>query len=123
MAEQLDRQSILNMAQGAIQERTDYEMAKVIDNILDVNTKAAKKRTLTLTLELLPDDERRTIQVRATAKSKLEPTNPVSTSLYITGDSNGEVTAVEMVPQVPGQQTMNGDEQEQPTVLKLVKNA
>ncbi len=123
MAEQLDRQSILNMARGAIQERTDYEMAKVIDNILDVNTKAAKKRTLTLTLELLPDDERRTIQVKATAKSKLEPTNPVSTSLYITGDSNGEVTAVEMVPQVPGQQTINGDEQEQPTVLKLVKNA
>lgn len=110
MANQLDSKSIL-------------EMAKVIDNILDINTKAAKKRTLTLTLELLPDDERRTIQVRAIAKSKLEPTNPVATSLYITGDENGEVTAVEMVPQVPGQTSFGGSEQDEPKVLKIVKNA
>jgi hypothetical protein len=116
--------SILEMAHGAIMERTDYEMKKVLDNILDPNTKAAKKRTLTVTLELLPDDDRRQISVKATSKSKLEPTNAVSTALYITGDTDtGEATAVEMVPQVPGQTAFDGSEQEQPTVLKLVKNA
>ena len=36
------KQSILDMARGAIKERTDYEMAKIIDNILDVNTNATK---------------------------------------------------------------------------------
>lgn len=82
--EKLNRKSILEMAHGAIMERADYEMDKVIDNILDVNTKAAKKRTLTVTLELLPDDDRQQIQVKATSKSKLEPTNAVTTSLYIT---------------------------------------
>ena len=121
---QANAKSILEMAHGAIMERTDYEMKKVLDNILDPNTKAAKKRTLTVTLELLPDDDRRQIQVKATSKSKLEPTNAVSTALYITGDSDtGEVAAVEMVPQVPGQQSIDGSEQEQPTVLHLVKNA
>jgi hypothetical protein len=120
----VNAKSILEMAHGAIMERTDYEMKKVLDNILDPNTKAAKKRTLTVTLELLPDDDRRQIQVKATSKSKLEPTNAVSTALYITGDSDtGEVAAVEMVPQVPGQQSIDGSEQEQPTVLHLVKNA
>jgi hypothetical protein len=32
------RSSLLQMAKGAIQERVDYEVSKVIDNILDVNT-------------------------------------------------------------------------------------
>jgi hypothetical protein len=122
--QQANAKSILEMAHGAIMERTDYEMKKVLDNILDPNTKAAKKRTLTVTLELLPDDDRKQIQVKATSKSKLEPTNAVSTALYITGDSDtGEVAAVEMVPQVPGQQAIDGSEQEQPTVLHIVANA
>ena len=119
----LDRKSILEMAHGAIMERADYEMAKVLDNILDPNTAPTKKRTLTVSLELTPDADRRQISVKATSKSKLEPTNAVSTSLYITGDGNGEVTAVEMVPQVPGQQAISGKEQEEPKLLKLVKNA
>lgn len=121
--ENLDKKSILELARGAILERADYEMSKILDNITDVNTKAAKKRTLTLTVEFLPDDERVTVQVRAVAKSKLEPTNAVSTSLYITGDTNGEVTAVEMVPQVPGQTAIDGGEQARPNMLRLVKNA
>jgi hypothetical protein len=122
--EKLNSKSILEMAHGAIMERADYEMNKVVENILDINTKAAKKRTLTVTLEFLPDDDRQQIQVKATSKSKLEPTNAVSTALYITGDlGSGEAQAVEMVPQIPGQQTIDGSEQEEAPVLKLIKNA
>ena len=44
MSEQLDKKSILEMSMGAILERVDYEMGKVIDNILDVNTKPTAKR-------------------------------------------------------------------------------
>ena len=55
--------SILQMARGAIQERADYEMSRLLANILDVNTKATAKRTLTLTLELKPDDTRQNIAV------------------------------------------------------------
>lgn len=116
--------SILQMARGAIQERIDYEMAKVIDNILDPNTSTQKKRKLILTIELQPDDNRQTVFVNCTAKSALCPTNPVSTSLYITGDgATGEVVAVEMVPNVPGQQDMFGEEQEAAPILKMVRNA
>ena len=38
------RTSILQMARGAIMERIDYEMAKVVDNILDPNTEATASR-------------------------------------------------------------------------------
>ena len=74
--------SILRMARGAIEERVDYEVDRVMQNILD-------------------------------------PTNPVTTSLYVTGDQNGELTIVEAVPQVPGQMQMDGGEQEPPKLLKL----
>lgn len=38
MSDQLDKKSILEMSMGAILERVDYEMGKVMDNILDPNT-------------------------------------------------------------------------------------
>jgi hypothetical protein len=34
------------MSMGAILERVDYEMGKVLDNILDPNTKATGKRKI-----------------------------------------------------------------------------
>lgn len=48
MSDQLDKKSILEMSMGAILERVDYEMGKVMDNILDPNTKATAKRNWSL---------------------------------------------------------------------------
>ena len=122
MNEPAQRDSIMRMARGAFEERVDYEMDKVIQNIIDPNTKATAKRKITLTIELTPDDERRQIQVSVTAKSTLAPTRPVATSLYVTGDANGEMVVAEMVPQVPGQLNLDGEQQEPPKLLKLVKH-
>ena len=116
------RDSIMRMARGAFEERVDYEMEKVIENILDVNTKATAKRKITLTIELTPDDERQTIHVAVTAKSTLAATNPVTTSLYCTSDANGELVVAEMVPQVPGQMKLDGSQQEPPKLLKLIQH-
>ena len=85
MSEQLDKKSILEMSMGAILERVDYEMGKVSDNILDLNTKPNAKRKITVTLELIPSADRKTITVQSTAKAALVPTDPVTTSLFITG--------------------------------------
>jgi len=117
------RNSILQMAKGAFEERVDYEMTRVIDNILDRKTKATAKRKITLTIELTPDDERQRIQVAVTAKSTLAATNPVATSLCITSDGNGEMIVAEMVPQIPGQMKMDGTQQEQPKILKLLASS
>jgi len=63
------QKSILQMARGAIMERADYEMSRLLANILDPNTSATAKRKLTLTLELKPDDDRQG-GTRADLKSK-----------------------------------------------------
>lgn len=119
MNEQFDRKSILEMSSGAILERVDYEMGKVLDNILDPNTKPTGKRKITVSLELIPSADRRTITVQTTSKCALVPTEPVTTSLFITGSHNGEMVVAEMLPQVPGQLGFDGTEQESPNVLKF----
>ncbi len=113
------QKSILQMARGAIQERVDYEMARVIDNIMDANTLPTAKRKLTLTLELKPDADRQVITVSCTAKSALAATNPVITSLYVADGEN----VVEMAPQIPGQTDLSGGEEAAPAALKIVKFA
>ncbi len=124
MTEELDKRSILEMSRGAILERADYEMGKVIDNILDINTKPTAKRKLTITLELVPSSDRRTVTVYTTANSTLCPTDPVTTSLCISGNpSTGEMEVVEMVAQVPGQVSMGGETQDEPKILKFKRQA
>ena len=118
------KKSILEMARGAFLEQVDYEMAKVIDNILDPNTKATGKRRITVTMELVPDDSRAKIAVSFATKLALVATNPLTTSLYVMGESGtGEMRVVEMVPQIPGQMALNGVEQERPPQLKIIRTA
>lgn len=123
MSETLDKKSITQLIGGAIEERVDYEVNKVIDNILDPNTKATAKRKITLTLVLTPDEDRRIISLQAVAKATLIPTNPVSSALCVTADKNGQMTIVEMTPQIPGQRDIYGGEQSSPPILKLVGQA
>ena len=118
------KKSILEMAQGGFLEQVDHEMAKVIDNIVDPNTKATGKRKITVTMELTPDDSRQKIMVSFTTKLALVTTNPLTTSLYIIGESStGEMQIVENVPQIPGQIGMNGGEQKAPPMLKIIRIA
>lgn len=103
-------------------ERADYELTRAIDNIADPNTEPTAKRKITVTLTLTPDAERKKIRVSAQAKSTLAPTNPVETSLCVTGGKNGEAVIAEMTPQIPGQMDMDGAEQSQPKIMKLVNS-
>ena len=117
-----EKKSLLQMARGAFLEIFDAEMSKVLDNILDPNTKATGKRKLTVEFVFVPDDNRQTIGVSFQCRPKLEPINPAVTSLYVTGEAGtGEVTAVELVPNIPGQTSLDMGEQEAPPVLRVIK--
>lgn len=115
-----EKVGILRMTMGAIEERVDYEVSRVMENILDANTKPTAKRKITVTLEFVPNSERDRIALGVTAKSALAPTEPVTTALCIMPDGNGEVQIAEMVPQIPGQINMSGGVQAPPKILKLV---
>lgn len=113
--------SIIQMAKGAIEERIDYEMTKIVQNIRDESTKATGARELTIKIKLVPDDNREVVQVSAAASSKLQPTTPIVTSLYMGKDLDGTIGAVEMTPQIPGQYYADGTEEEAPAKLRMIK--
>ena len=99
---------------GAIAEITDYEVERVVANIMDPNTNATAKRKITITLTFAPDDYRQQIGMDAQAKTTLAPIQPVRTSLCITKARDGSLLLAEMTPQVPGQVNMDGDEAPMP---------
>lgn len=112
--------SVLEMAQGAIMEACNVEVGKVMENIYDINTPATKKREVTIKVVFEPSADRQQINISAQSSCKLQPNNPVQTALYGGKDErSGKIQAVELVPNVPGQIGLDGNEQEQPKELKI----
>ena len=110
--------SLIDMAHGAIKERVDHEMARVLANIADPNTKAVAKRTITVKVTLEPDETRQHVEVSASASSTLAPFNPVKTALAV-GKEDGRTVAVELTPQIPGQMDTAGNTAPQRKLLRL----
>lgn len=46
------------ISEGRLQERFDYELAQVINNVNDPNTDFTKKRKITIDLMIIPDEYR-----------------------------------------------------------------
>ena len=104
MPQIVNKKSVLEMAMGAIAEITDYEVERVVANIMDPNTNATAKRKIIITLTFAPDDYRQQIGMDAQAKTTLAPIQPV---------------LAEMTPQVPGQVDMDGDESPVPAMARV----
>lgn len=119
MSQIVNKKSVLEMAMGAIAEITDYEVERVVANIMDPNTAAKAKRKITITLTLTPDDYRQQIGMDAQAKTSLVPVQPVRTNLCITKGRDGELLLAEMTPQVPGQVDMDGVESPEPAIARV----
>ena len=118
------KKQILEMARGALMERANYELERIVENILDPNTPAAKKRKLTVTLELLPDEDRRMIQISATAKSALMATTPIQAAFWLSTDDNWIPVMQELIADTPDQTILpEVEEQAQPVIAILGKQA
>ena len=124
MQQQITAKSLMDMAMGSIAERVDLEMGRVVDNILDLNTKADAKRSLTVQVAFIPDQNRQIIAMETIVKPGLANTNTIKSTLYIAADpKTGDIQVVEMTPQLPGQQAFGGSEQPEPVQLKLLRGA
>lgn len=116
------RKKILEMARGALMERADYELSRIVENIMDINTPATKKRKLTVTLDLEPDEDRSMITISASAKSTLVPTSPVKSAFWVEADENGVPVMREMLAESPDQTIMGEvEDRAQPVIAMLNK--
>lgn len=99
------------LANGAIQEKLDGELEKLFANIHDPNTKAEDKRTVTIKLDFVPDENRQTVKVSSNIAIKLANVRDVSTTV-LTGKNiaSGEIEAKELKSKVPGQTYFDSDD-------------
>lgn len=95
--EEIQTISLPTVANGAASELFEEELKKVIANIMDVNTEANVKRSITLKMTIQPGMDRDSAAMKFEASSKLAPQLGVSTSMFI-GVQAGEFVAVENDP-------------------------
>ena len=104
---------------GGIEEVVNREVDRVICNVMDPSTKATAKRKIVLTLTFEPDETRGRLDLDVQAKSTLAPIVPIKTALCITKGRGGELLMAEMMPQVPGQIDMDGEETPEPAMARV----
>lgn len=92
------------LAGGALKEKLNSELDKVLENIADPNTKDTKTRKLTISISFKPNEERDLAEVAIEAKTVLAPAMPSKTKIIIDRDlESGKVVAAEFKNQLPGQ--------------------
>ena len=120
----MSKRKILEMARGALMERADYELTRIVENIMDINTPATKPRKLTVTIDLRPDETRQMVVISATAKSTLVATTPIQSTFWMESDENGLPVMREALAESPDQKVMpEVEEQAHPVISMLGKAA
>ena len=95
-------------ANGAFTSQINRELEKVTENIQDPNTDATAKRRITVVIEFKPNEARNFVTTGVQAKSTLAPALGAVTALNMGKDlKTGEVEAVEIGNQIPGQMSMD----------------
>jgi uncharacterized protein YuzE len=92
-----------DFADGAMAERFNQELQKVLDNIIDPNTDPKKVRKVTLTVSINSNDKRELANVSVQAKSTMSPAKNIETQLLMDYDSKGKVTGAELKSGARGQ--------------------
>ncbi len=91
-------------AGGAFAAQINRELVKVAENIQDPNTDAKAKRRITVVIEFQPNEKRDFVTTGVQAKSTLAPALGAVTALNMGKNlKTGEVEAVEIGNQLPGQ--------------------
>lgn len=101
--------SLSEMANGAVNERFNYELQKVVENICDPNTDPKKKRKITLTMVIEPDAKREQAHISIETKTTLCPAQPELTTIIIGVDKDGVQTAKELKSGIKGQTFIDND--------------
>ncbi|MFT8352356.1 replication terminator protein [Clostridium saccharoperbutylacetonicum] len=102
--------SLDNFADGALAEKVNVELKKVLENIADLNTDYKIKRKLTIDITLSAQEDRELALVDINTKIKLAQPKSVGTRIIIGTDGKGGVMASEFGKQIPGQSVMRVDE-------------
>lgn len=95
--------NLSNFANGAVAERFNIELQKVLENIADPNTDPKKARKLTLTVTVKADENRDIANVSIQTKTNLAPAKEIETKIIMDYDTSGKVVGAELQSGAKGQ--------------------
>lgn len=99
-------------AGGAFTEQVNRELRRVVENIQDPNTEAKAKRRISVAIEFVPNEARNFGTIGVQANSKLAPALGAVTAISMGKNiKTGEVDAVEIGSQIPGQMNIKDVEE------------
>lgn len=108
-----------DLMNGAMTERFNRELEAVMRNIQDPNTDPKAKRKITIALEFTPNERRDMATLKMDIQSRLAASAAISQAVFLHVDDDGNVSATEVINQLPGQTAMDGAEQALPKVLNF----
>ncbi|GAB7387394.1 replication terminator protein [Bacillaceae bacterium] len=100
-----------SFAGGAVVERFNIELQKILENVADPNTDPKKARKLQLTLTIKADENRDIANVSIQTKTTLVPAKEIETKLIMDRDSRGRIVGQELKSGVKGQMYITDDGQ------------
>lgn len=108
-------------AGGALQEKFDDAMEKVLLNMMDPNTPWKNKREITVKVTFEQNEDRTDTTVNVAVVPKLAPVKPIGTRMAIGKNlKTGDVFAEEYGTQVRGQMTLEQYQEQQKVAEKEV---
>ena len=110
----MSKVNLEEFAGGALQEKFDDAMDKVLANLMDPNTPWKNKRKISVEITFEQNEERDDTSVNVSVVSRLAPVKPIATRMSIGRDLvTGEVFAEEYGNQIKGQMSFADLEQKQ----------
>ena len=104
----MSKVNLETFAGGALQEKFDDAMEKVLVNMMDPNTPWKNKRKIVVEVSFEQNEDRDDSTVNVSVVPKLAPVKPVSTRMAIGKDlETGQVFAEEYGNQCRGQMTLD----------------
>lgn len=95
--------SFSTLAGGGVEEKLQFALKEVAENIADPNTDAKKARKITMTLTLKPNEARTISNLDIDVKTSLVAPMGISTTLMIDRDTAGQIVASEIYGKDPNQ--------------------
>ncbi|EGS38118.1 hypothetical protein HMPREF9102_0399 [Limosilactobacillus oris F0423] len=96
--------NLSEVAEGGVQVKLNRALKEVATNILNPNTEAKKKRKVTLTITVSPNDKRDAADTVIEVKTSLAPEIGVASTMLLGMDNKGQPHVNELKSGVRGQE-------------------
>lgn len=111
--------SLDQLMDGALVERFNQELSKLMDNVFDMRTDPNKRRRISLIFDFKPNERRDAAEMSADVKIVTAPPTPLTQTVLMSISDDGHVRITERTEQIPGQIDFEGVEAPMPKMIEF----